>query len=580
MTSLEIVMMKTSLLLLPLAVSAWELGDSFDNVPTPVGTPGPAPEYAKNNINNREGVAPDKGVLDGPVLAPLNETLLAMIHNNAATESMSGNISSAIHSTVDARDGTDYWLPGVAGKGVMPLAPAGYQFYRNVKDFGAVGDGQTDDTAAINRAVAAFSKDNTEKTRCGKECGSSTTLQALVYFPPGKYLVSTPIIQYYHTQFVGNPNNKPTLKGAANFSGIAIVDNDVYIPGGNGAEWYINQSNFLRQIRNIDFDLLDMSNGNNQGDQSYTPTGIHWQVGQATSIENCNFRMPVSTGSGSTTAVGIFMENGSGGTMSDLNFFGGNIGIIAGSQQFTATNLHFLSCLTGVKQLWNWGFVYKNILMINVKVGFDLTAYSDASKQGVGSISLIDSTFANVPQPITVGPDANHRPSLVLDKISASNSGPVVSVPGGETILGPGAVEQWISGYQVLPGEMQGQKRSGVPNPVLERPYKLVSGSDGRYFYQVKPHYGSSSNVFVVTDMGVKNDGTGDQTDAINKILSERMPGEITYFPAGIYQVQGTVHVPVGAIIVGSSWSQIQASGHYFADDDNPRVMVQLQAAS
>ena len=36
----------------------------------------------------------------------------------------------------------------------MPLAPSGYQFYRNVKDFGAVGDGIIDDTEAINRAVA------------------------------------------------------------------------------------------------------------------------------------------------------------------------------------------------------------------------------------------------------------------------------------------------------------------------------------------------------------------------------------------------------------------------------------------
>jgi polygalacturonase len=58
----------------------------------------------------------------------------------------------------------------------MPHADSSYQFYRNVEDFGAVGDGVTDDTAAIN--MAASSGD-----RCGQTCGSTTVTGALVYFP-------------------------------------------------------------------------------------------------------------------------------------------------------------------------------------------------------------------------------------------------------------------------------------------------------------------------------------------------------------------------------------------------------------
>lgn len=50
-----------------------------------------------------------------------------------------------------------------------------------------------------------------------------------------------------------------------------------------------------------------------QGDQEYVPTGIHWQVAQATSLQNIHFEMSVSDSSGAATAVGIFMENGSGG---------------------------------------------------------------------------------------------------------------------------------------------------------------------------------------------------------------------------------------------------------------------------
>jgi len=205
----------------------------------------------------------------------------------------------------------------------MPHAPSGYEFFRNVKDFGAVGDGETDDTAAINRAVSALSSSDHSTARCGKSCGSTSTLGAVVYFPEGTYLITTPIVQYYYTQFVGSPSNRPTIKGAKNFTGIALVDSDFYMPDEDGAEWYINQSNFYRQIRNFVFDMTSMNWTNTDNNQTYVPAGIHWQVGQATSITNCDFEMSVSTASQSATAVGIYMENGSGGMVSDLSFTGG-----------------------------------------------------------------------------------------------------------------------------------------------------------------------------------------------------------------------------------------------------------------
>jgi len=174
-----------------------------------------------------------------------------------------------------------------------------------------------------NRAAATFSASDLTTLRCGAECGSTTMLGAVVYFPRGTYLISTPIIQYYYTQFIGNPISKPTIKGTFNFTGIALFDSDFYIPGADGAEWYINQSNFYRQIRNFVFDMTGMNWTNHDAFQGYVPTGIHWQVGQATSITNCDFIMSVSDGPQSATAVGIDMENGSGGFVSDLTFVGG-----------------------------------------------------------------------------------------------------------------------------------------------------------------------------------------------------------------------------------------------------------------
>lgn len=54
-----------------------------------------------------------------------------------------------------------------------------------------------DDTAAIQEAIASGN-------RCGAGCSSSTIVPAVVYFPPGTYLVSSTIIQYYNTQFMGD----------------------------------------------------------------------------------------------------------------------------------------------------------------------------------------------------------------------------------------------------------------------------------------------------------------------------------------------------------------------------------------
>jgi hypothetical protein len=93
--------------------------------------------------------------------------------------------------------GSSYWMVGMGSQGSSPFGPSGYQVWRNVKDFGAVGDGVTDDTAAINLAISSGG-------RCGANCGSSTVVPAVVFFPPGTYLVSGEIIMYYNTQLLGD----------------------------------------------------------------------------------------------------------------------------------------------------------------------------------------------------------------------------------------------------------------------------------------------------------------------------------------------------------------------------------------
>jgi len=109
----------------------------------------------------------------------------------------------------------NYWLDDIKHQGIAAFNPdpETYQVFRNVQDFGAKGDGVTDDTDAINLAISSGN-------RCGPgTCASSTTTPAVVYFPPGIYMINDSIIDYYFTQIIGNPNCLPTIRAFPTFHG-------------------------------------------------------------------------------------------------------------------------------------------------------------------------------------------------------------------------------------------------------------------------------------------------------------------------------------------------------------------------
>ncbi|KAH7312687.1 hypothetical protein B0I35DRAFT_411378 [Stachybotrys elegans] len=302
--------------------------ESYTTLTIPSGpvAPQPPPDYAKGHANNAVGVSPDKHNMTGPYR---------------------GDKPTRAESNARLAAGDGYWLSEFGPLGKSPLAPAGYQFFRNVKDFGAVGDGVTDDTAAINRAVSSFSNDNQD------------------------------------------------------------------------------------DLINFIFNLTSMPCKNYQNDQEYVPAGIHWQ-----------------------------------------------------------------------------------------------------------------------------------------------NSESVVLVSGSKTLLagggGPRYFNSWVSGFQTSPSGVSG-RRTGFAPLSPDKPSSLLDGQ-GRYYYKSKPQY-EGTTPLVATNFGVRNDGTGDQTTAINNLLSSHI-GAIIFFPAGVYMVRGTIKIPIGSIIMGSSWSTIMGIGLYFSNEFNPKVMV------
>ena len=396
-----------------------------------------------------------------------------------------------------------------------------------------IGDGITDDTHAINAAIAAASPGG---TRCGggdnvvgSYCQSQTTSPAMVYFPPGKYLVSTAIVMYYFTQLVGDAVNPPTILVSSSFFpgvGTAVLDTDLYIPQASGSEWYANQNNFYRQVRNF---VIDMTNAPN------ATAGIHWQVAQATSLQNIVFNMRPSSAAGNAQK-GIFMENGSGGFMGDLIFNGGAIGAFLGNQQFTGRNMVFNGCGTAIFMNFDWLWTFANITINNANVGIDMTS-GGFDNQAVGSVLVIDSIIsANtailspyVPgfsSPQSAGTLVLEKVDLTGSSIGIANAGGRVSLAGAQYIDLYAQGNAWTTSGAALNGQVfngtsctyqnasqttyQAQEttiqRQLAP---ITRPANLVT-STGAYFARSKPQYETtpSTSFLAAKSHGLAGDGT------------------------------------------------------------------------
>ena len=115
-------------------------------------------------------------------------------------------------------------------------------------------------------------------------------------------MISTPIIDQYYTNIIGDPTNLPTIKATAGFSGIALIDGDTYYGDNNpnNPNW-ISTNVFYRQVRNFKLDMTSIPASAGGID------GIHWPTAQATSLQNIVITMSTASGNKQT---GLFIENG------------------------------------------------------------------------------------------------------------------------------------------------------------------------------------------------------------------------------------------------------------------------------
>ena len=208
--------------------------------------------------------------------------------------------------------------------------------FRNVRDFGAFGDGIHDDTAAIQLAFDA-----------NQTGGAGTNLAkspAIVYLPPGDYLVSDTIVMWYYAHLVGSAACPPTIRLSPNSPGFAGPELKPVLVTAGGFNvstslhaWWL-QASFEGGAPNCLFyeharDFSVVVEAGNAG-----AVGILWDVAQQTSIRGVTVDLRASGAigideGGDGYAAAPNLKIGGGGTIEDVTILGGSIGLRVDASQ-------------------------------------------------------------------------------------------------------------------------------------------------------------------------------------------------------------------------------------------------------
>lgn len=207
-------------------------------------------------------------------------------------------------STMAARvNQSAYWLDAQdhtgPARGYAPFIAPDYTYpvYRNVRSYGAIGDGVQDDADSLQNAI------NTDGQGGSRYRNEVTTRPALVFVPGGEYKISKTVDLRLNTIMVGDPNNPPVFKATAGLSaGSSVINGYDFATDGTGGT-----TNFFVAIKNIVIDTTNV-------DKNKSVVALNWGVAQACQLTNVKIRMPRRP----QGHVGIAIDQGSTIALTDV----------------------------------------------------------------------------------------------------------------------------------------------------------------------------------------------------------------------------------------------------------------------
>jgi glucan 1,3-beta-glucosidase len=438
--------------------------------------------------------------------------------------------------------------------------------WRSVQDprFGAKGDGVTDDTAAIQKALDYRKDDNSLKISPQKtwgqpyppgncsygDCQLYQKAPSIVYLPPGRYVISDTLVLLFHTHLVGNFRCPPTIvlkpssRGFTNRSfglkpAIAAANgfnsslhnwwNSFGTPGNPAKRSGGENMVFFTQILHL---RLEIGAGNSAA------TGIMWGVAQQTTIRDVEIE-------GGPAAVGLDISGksnyaktgpqgvgvGGGGTIEDIQIRGAEVGLKIASSQWALRGI----TLSGAASVGILGEQNTNVQFVDLDVSH--TPLGIHLSSGLSYV-ILDSSF----RAISGGTAISTSRPIFLENVTTDAS--IKSLVNKAGPVGLHRTEAYWQGAAYLHGThsphssgivaASRMRRVSRPRPTFE----TVSGKD-------------PANLL---SFGAKGDGIQDDTEAFVRAIAA---ADVVFVPWGLFRVTDTLQLRSRTKLVGEGLAHI-----------------------
>lgn len=133
-----------------------------------------------------------------------------------------GNLLNLLQYVYKVNDGSTMQTGTSVNSPISRTVQQRLDDYVNVYDFGAVGNGTTDDTAAIQRAINQLFLNSASKASNNTSAGVQA--RKLLFFPAGTYVVSGTLYIPSYANIVGSGTEKTIIQTSVAGSGVVFVN--------------------------------------------------------------------------------------------------------------------------------------------------------------------------------------------------------------------------------------------------------------------------------------------------------------------------------------------------------------------
>jgi hypothetical protein len=411
----------------------------------------------------------------------------------------------------------------VAGPSVYLTAPSDAQAIT----VNAQGDGQADDTAAIQTAI-----DAAEHKGAG----------GIVFLPSGRYRISKTLVLWPGVRLFGVGATRPVLVLAANTPGFqqGVANMVIFTGRGAGATNKVpfpvpgsvpfsediadaNSGTFYTAMGNIDIEI---------GEGNPAAAAIRFHAAQHAFLRHMDFHL------GSAFA-GIYQA---GNEAEDVHFYGGRYGIVtekpSAAWQFTLIDSTFDGQRDAAIREHEAGLTLINVAISNTKVGIEIDAgYSDW-------LWGKDVRFANVSQAgVVISNENNVYTQIGFDNALASNTPTFARFrDSGKTL------EQNAEHYRVE------EFTYGLTVPALGKTGEFATRFNSSALASLPAPRAPAiralppTNEWInVQELGAKGDGKTDDTAALQAAIST---ARVLYFPSGFYKLTDTLQLKADTVLI------------------------------